>query len=477
MVESGAKQNDRLDGGVCMRSGTTPNRPAAIADHGAYWTDGIAPLPATHDAIMAEADIVIIGSGYTGMHAAIVAASHGKSTQVLEAQTPGWGCSTRNGGQISSSVKPTLQQLAKRFGIERARAIRAEGDASLEWIGEFIARHDIDCHFTRCGRFHAAHTPRHFDKLVAESRRLRTEENVPTTIVPRADQHQEIGTDAYFGGIVYSRHASLHPAKYYAGILQVALNAGVRVTGDCPATAISRSGAGFIVSTPQGQIKAGKIVVATNGYSGSLMPFVQRRVIPIGSYIIATQPLPKSVMDRLFPTNRIISDSCKVVYYYRPSPDRSRILFGGRVSANETNPDISGPKLQQDLSRIFPELQGCGLSHSWSGTVAYSFDELMHIGQHDGVYYAMGYCGSGVGMASYLGMRLGQQLVGLSEGKTALDNIEFPTRPFYRGTPWFLPAMVGWYRWRDRWQCRQALKNSANGKAGRFAGDVSQSVG
>ena len=128
------------------------------------------------------------------------------------------------------------------------------------------------------------------------------------------------------------------------------------MTGDCPATAISQSGAGFIVSTPQGQIKAGRVVVATNGYSGSLMPFVQRRVIPIGSYIIATQPLPKSVMDRLFPTNRTISDSCKVVYYYRPSPDRSRILFGGRVSAIETNPDIIGPKLQQDLSRIFPEL-------------------------------------------------------------------------------------------------------------------------
>ena len=423
-----------------MRSGTMPNRPAPIADHGAYWTDGIAPLPATHDAIMAEADIVIIGSGYTGMHAAIVAASHGKSTQVLEAQTPGWGCSTRNGGQISSSVKPTLQQLAKRFGTERARAIRAEGDASLEWIEEFITKHSIDCHFTRCGRFHAAHTPRHFDKLVAESRRLRTEENVPTKIVSRADQHQEIGTDAYFGGIVYSRHASVHPAKYYAGILQVALNAGVRVTGDCPATAISRSGAGFIVSTPQGQIKAGKIVLATNGYSGSLMPFVQRRVIPIGSYIIATQPLPKSVMDRLFPTNRIISDNCKVVYYYRPSPDRTRVLFGGRVSATETNPAISGPKLHRDMCRIFPELADYGYTHSWTGTVAFTFDTHAHIGQHAGLHYAMGYCGSGISMASYLGMRVGQQLVGDPKGSTAFDNLKFPTRPLYFGRPWFLPS-------------------------------------
>ena len=445
--------------------------------HHVYWTDDIAPLPETHTSVVSEADVVIIGSGYTGMHAAIVAASHGKTTQVLDAQTPGWGCSTRNGGQISGSVKPSLHWLSKRFGVERARAIRAEGEASLNWVEHFVETNNIKCDFARNGRFHAAHTPRHFDKLVTEAKRLNAEESTPIKIVPRHDQYQEIGSDAYFGGVVFTHHASLHPAKYYSGILQTALDAGVRVTGLCPATAIERSGAGFLVSTPKGRIKAGKVVIATNGYSGNLMPYVQRRVIPIGSYIIATERLPRSVMDRLIPSDRVISDTCKVVYYYRPSPDRSRILFYGRVSANETNPVISGPKLQHDLCRIFPELKGIGVSHSWSGKVAYSFDELMHIGQHGGVHYAMGYCGSGVGMASYLGMRLGQQVLGLAEGKTALDNVDFPTRPFYRGKPWFLPAIVGWYRMYDRWQCRQAQRNSANGEAGRFAEDASQTVG
>ena len=460
-----------------MRSVVAEDRLAPIADHGAYWTDGLAPLSVTHSDILSKADVVIIGSGYTGMHAAIVTASQGKITQVLESQTPGWGCSTRNGGQISSSIKPTLQQLTKRFGAERARAIRAEGQKSLDWIEAFITTYGIDCNFMRNGRFHAAHTPRHFEKLVAEAQRLGVEENVPTIIVPRQDQHKELGTEAYFGGVVFTQHASVHPAKYYAGILQTALDAGARVTGHCPATSIGRSGDGFIVSTPRGKIKAGKVVVATNGYSGSLMPYVKRRLIPIGSYIIATEPLEKSLMDRLFPKDRVVSDSCRVVYYYRPSPDRSRILFGGRVSANETDPAISGPKLQKKLNRIFPELANCGISHSWSGTVAFSFDELMHIGQHDGVHYAMGYCGSGVGMASYLGMRLGQQVAGLGEGGTALDNLPFPTRPFYRGNPWFLPAMVGWYQWRDRWQCRRAEKSSAKTCARHFAGNVKKSVG
>ena len=445
-----------------MLSSILKNQVNPIADHGAYWTDSILPLPKTCPDILTQADMVIIGSGYTGMHAALVAANHGRSVQVLDSKTPGWGCSTRNGGQISSSVKPTLKQLSKRFGYDHAKRIRAEGYASLNWIEEFISEHKIDCDFLRSGRFHAAHTPEHFDKLVKEAKCLNIDENVTTKIVSRQDQHTELGSDAYFGGVVYTEHASLHPAKYYSGLLQAALNAGVRVTGNCPATAIKQISKGHLVSTPLGEIKTDKVIVATNGYSGDLMPFLKRRVIPIGSYIIATEPLSKSVMNRLFPTNRVISDTCKVVYYYRPSPDRSRIIFGGRVSANETNPRISGPKLHKDLCRIFPELSEIGLSHSWCGTVAYSFDELMHIGQQDDLHYAMGYCGSGVGMASYLGMRVGQQALGLREGKTALDNITFPTRPFYRGNPWFLPALVSWYRWRDRWQCQNAQKKSTS---------------
>jgi glycine/D-amino acid oxidase-like deaminating enzyme len=161
-------------------------------------------------------------------------------------------------------------------------------------------------------------------------------------------------------------------------------------------------------------------------------------------------------MNTLFPRDRIASDTCKVVYYYRASPDRKRILFGGRVSARETNTAISGLKLYQDLCRIFPELSSYKITHSWMGFVAYTFDELAHTGVHDGVHYAMGYCGSGVSMASYLGMRLGQKVLGLKEGQTAFDGLPQPTRPFYSGKPWFLPAAVGWYRWRDRLQYQVA---------------------
>ncbi len=229
-----------------------------------------------------------------------------------------------------------------------------------------------------------------------------------------------------------------------------AIGAGTVIVENCPATRIARNGKGFAVTTQRGVIAARDVIVATNGYTGTITPWQRRRVIPIGSYVIATEPLPQDLMDRLMPSQRVVSDTRKVVYYYRPSPDRTRIVFGGRVSAAETDPRISGPRLHADLVALFPELEAVRVSHSWMGFVAYTFDTLAHTGVHDGIHYAMGYCGSGVSMASYLGMRTGQKVLGLSEGHTSFDDIGFQTRPFYTGKPWFLSASVAYYRWLDR---------------------------
>ena len=204
------------------------------------------------------------------------------------------------------------------------------------------------------------------------------------------------------------------------------------------------------VATARGTTVARDVIVATNGYTGALTPWLQRRVIPIGSYIIATDLLPESAIAKLIPRDRIVSDTRKVVFYYRTSPDKRRILFGGRVSLDETDPKVSGPLLHADLVRIFPGLRDVPISHSWCGIVAYTFDETMHVGRHDGAHYACGYCGSGVGMASYLGMRVGQQVLGLREGRTAFDDLAFPTRPFYTGRPWFLAPSIRYFRIRDR---------------------------
>ena len=431
-----------------------------------YWLDDLDPVPVSGSAddglgdLADDVDVAIIGSGYTGLSAALELARAGCTTLVLEAEEPGHGCSSRNGGQISTSIKPSLKKLTARLGAGPARALRKEGEAALEWIGDFVSREAIDCDFRQCGRFHAAHTPRHYENLTRDAETMSRDEGIEAYAVPRTEQRRELGSDYYYGGVVFPRHAALHPAKYHRGLLALARDAGARVVGQCRVTGMARDGTGFLVRSARGIVRARDVIVATNGYTTGLTPWLQRRVIPIGSYIIATEPVPRDLMARLFPTGRIVSDTCKVLCYYRPSPDGTRVLFGGRVCAMETDPTKSGPRLYAEMCRIFPELGAYRVSHSWMGRVAYTFDELAHTGTHDGVHYAMGYCGSGVSMASYLGMRLAQKILKQPAGATGFDAVSNPTRPFYTGKPWFLPAVVALYHQRDAFERRQAARSS-----------------
>ncbi|GIK97407.1 MAG: oxidoreductase [Alphaproteobacteria bacterium] len=415
-----------------------------------YWWEA-APRPATSDeSPPGQADIVIVGSGYTGLSAALVAARAGRDVLVLDAEAAGWGCSSRNGGQVSTSIKPGYADLAKRHGPERAFAIRREGMTALDWIGDFIRTEGIDCDWEVVGRFHAAHNPVQYETLAKDVANQPKGLEIPAHMVPRAEQHSEIGSDYYHGGVVYPRHAALDPAKYHLGLLERARGAGARVIGHCPVTSIDRSGSGFTVTTPRGAVAARNVAICTNGYTGTVTPWQRRRVIPIGSYIIATEELPLELTSRLSPKNRVMSDTRKLIFYYRLSPDRRRVLFGGRVAYKETDPRVSAPRLHDWMSLIFPELRPARITHSWVGFVAYTFDTLPHLGQQDGLYYAMGYCGSGVSLASYFGWRLGHKIVGSAEGKTALDGLDFQTRPFYTGNPWFLAASIAYYKWRDK---------------------------
>jgi len=152
----------------------------------------------------------------------------------------------------------------------------------------------------------------------------------------------------------------------------------------------------------------------------------------------------------LLPNDRVLSDTRKLVFYYRLSPDQRRMVFGGRVAYMENDPRVSAPRLHAWMRLIFPELSTAKVTHSWMGYVAYTFDTLPHIGKQDGLYYAMGYCGSGISLATYFGARIGQQVLGKAEGRTPLDNSPFPTRPLYSGNPWFLAPSIFYYQLRDK---------------------------
>jgi glycine/D-amino acid oxidase-like deaminating enzyme len=415
-----------------------------------FWRDDVdlhfdsppGPLPAT-------ADVVIIGGGYTGLSAATVLAAAGRSTAIIEAQSLGSGCSGLNGGQVSTSIKPSLAGLSARFGEERAVAIHREGIEALRRLQELIAHRGLNCDWQPVGRFLGAHSPRHFDQLVKRSAMQQQRLGIPSHPVERKDQHREIGSDAYHGGLVYPLHAAVHPAKLLRELYRLAREAGADYFENCPAISVQRDGRSLQVQTPRGMIAARNVIIATNGYTGPFSPWHRRRIIPIGSQIVATEPLAPELMQRLLPTGRVITDTRRVIVYYRPSPDRKRILFGGRATLSDSPPATFAPKLVRWLRGIFPELATVRISHAWSGTVAFTFDELPHFGQANAVHYCMGYCGSGVSLATYFGWKIGLQVLGKDEGKSPLDGVTFPTRPFYTGYPWFLTPSILTYRLLD----------------------------
>jgi glycine/D-amino acid oxidase-like deaminating enzyme len=415
-----------------------------------YWWEAapLAALPETKPP--AAVDLVIVGSGYTGLAAALVAARGGRSVLVLEAERAGHGCSTRNGGQVSTSIKPDYATLSQRHGAAQALEIRREGIRALDFIAELIEREHIDCDWEVNGRFHAAHNPQQYEALAQALAHQAKGQEVPYEMVPRSEQRREIGSDRYFGGVVYPRHAQLHPGKYHAGLLAKVREAGATVIDRTRVEAVERDGQGFSVRTAKGSVKARDVLIASNGYTGPGTPWFRRRVIPIGSYIIATEPLEPKLATELVPHARSLSDTRKLVFYYRLSPDRRRMLFGGRVAYNETDANVSAPRLHDAMCAIYPQLKSARISHSWLGFVAYTFDTMPHIGRQDGLWYAMGYCGSGVSLATYFGTRIGQQILGQKEGATPLDGLAFPTRPLYTGYPWFLAPSIFYYRMRDR---------------------------
>ena len=253
------------------------------------------------------------------------------------------------------------------------------------------------------------------------------------------------------GGVVYPYHASLDPAKFHQELLERALSSGVQIKTLCEVNKIVKKRGIFQLQTEAGTMTAREVVVATNGYTGTVTPWLKRRIIPIGSYIIATETLEEGLVDELIPKDRVITDTRKLVVYYRASPDRKRILFGGRASLNETDSEKCVKPLYKQLTKIFPQLTKTKVSHSWMGFVGFTFDHMPHTGNQDGIHYAMGYCGSGVSLSSYFGTKLGQRLAGLPEGNTVLTDIKFQTRPFYSGNPWFLAPSILYYRLLDRY--------------------------
>lgn len=413
-----------------------------------YWWEAAEPQETEDKAPPASADVVVVGGGYAGLGAAIPLARAGRSVVVLERDRPGDGASTRNGGITSGNIRISYSKIAKKYGPELAKSLYLEGIAAREDLKRFVMAEGIDCDYQECGRFTGAMNQQVFESMKREADLLRRDVGVETTVIERSIQKDELGSDLYYGGFIREDIGGVHPAKLHRGILQVAIKSGAQVFGRTGVTGIRRDGDGFEVTTAKGTVRAKNVVVATNGYTDKGLPWLRRRVVPVISEIIATAPLSPNLMKTLMPKGRMCGESRNIGHYYRPSPDGTRILLGGRRYGDDRDKAIA--TLKGSLVEIFPELEDVELSHHWFGYVAFPMDELPKLTVHDGVHYATGFCGSGVVWARWVGQKAALSILGDADGKSAFSERPFRAIPFFNGNPWFLPLIMAWNQHKDR---------------------------
>jgi glycine/D-amino acid oxidase-like deaminating enzyme len=419
-----------------------------------YWWEA-APLQRFGQTPVApNADVVVVGAGYTGLSAAITLARAGRSVLVFDKQRPGEGASSRNGGITSGNLRPSLAAMTKSFGEERAKAILAESKAAREDLWRFIDEEKIDCDFNLVGRFAGAAAPGDYEGLARDADYLRRHLGIDAYAVPRGEQRDVLGTDYYFGGNVRMDIGGLHPGKFLAEMLRVALASGAVLHAETAILGITQDGDGYEVATSRGKVRARDVIVGTNGYTDGSNAWLRRRLVPIRSRIIATAPISPNLMGELMPRRMMVSDTRNLSYYYRPSPDGTRILFGGRDGTIAGETDGPTNRLRETLVELFPELSGTEITHSWYGYVAMNRDMVPRIFSRDGMRYAAGYCGSGVVWARWAGRKAALQVLG-QDGSSALDFRPPPAVPFFNGTPWFMPPYMAWLTLQDRRKARQ----------------------
>jgi glycine/D-amino acid oxidase-like deaminating enzyme len=384
---------------------------------------------------------VIIGGGYTGMTAAARLAWRGRHVALLEQHELGWGASSRNGGMVHPGFKVGPKTLRDRYG-ERGEALYRSSLEAFDLVERTIRENQIDCDYVRCGHLTLADRPGHLKALASEAEVMSSIFKLDVRVIDAPALSSEVGSSAYHGGLLVEKSGGLHPAKYLAGLIRLAADRGADLHGGVTAIAIeARRQGGFVVKTDTAAIACRDVLLATNGYTDRIVPQLRRRIIPLGSYIIATEPMRSDLADRTIPRRRMLFDTKNFLYYWRISRD-NRMLFGGRASFAPTTIQNARDWLYAAMVRVHPQLEGLRVERAWGGQVGFTFDRMPHIGRVNGLTYAVGYCGTGVAMSTYFGQLAADWLAGAELPEHW--QLPFPTIPLYRERPWFLrPA--GWY--------------------------------
>jgi gamma-glutamylputrescine oxidase len=399
-----------------------------------YWWRAAPPEDTRPEPIPESADVVVVGAGVCGMSAAIEAARQGAKTVVVDGGCLGGGASGRSGGMVTASPKAALYDTLRKPGGADETAL-AETTATLAFLKQLVHREDLDADLQICGRFYGAFSPHHLARLRLQAALLARRTQMTVRVVEPEEQHTEIGSSYFHGGFVVEEYGGVHPAKLTQALAKRARASGASLHSHARVVDVTRYRSGHELMTERGVIRADRVLFATNGYTDQANPWARRRILPVASYQVATEPLPPGLMDELIPKRRMVSDSRKDLVYLRASPDNSCLIFGCRPRAFDRPPAVMARHLHARLVRVFPQLADCRITHAWSGLVGMTRDTLPHIAEHDGIISALGCNGSGIALMTWLGWQAARVL--LSGGRVPV----VADHPF-RGIP--LRSTASW---------------------------------
>jgi glycine/D-amino acid oxidase-like deaminating enzyme len=399
-------------------------------------------------------DVAVIGGGFTGLSAARQLAKSGVSVVLLEARHVGYGGSGRNGGHLNNGLAHSYIAAKSELGTERAKALYRAFDSAVDTIEAIVAEEGIDCSFRRAGKLKLASKPKHFDGIARNFEAVHNEVDPDTALLSRADLKGEIGSDAFHGAMLSRKSGMMHMGRFVHGLAEAAVRRGATIHEDAPVTGRVKTAGGWNLSTPRGQVTADRVLVATNAYTEGPFDYFRRRIIPVGSFIIATRPLTTEEIARTIPGNRTCVTSMNIGNYFRLAPD-NRLLFGGRARfsavSDATSDAKSGKILRASMARIFPHLRDIEIDYCWGGLVGMTKDRFPRAGSADGLYYSMGYSGHGAQFSTHMGVIMAD-LISSGVNRNPLEGMDWPSVPGHFGKPWFLPIVGLYYRLLDRIQ-------------------------